>query len=293
MHKKNNKYREVFRKFNTAALKENKLSFKDYIYSLIGNISYSDEGFSKDELTSQRDLTLKFHWGHNHDFGDFKISGRMGDRHIDLFNYFEEYFNITPSFYANKEVLDIGCWTGGTTLMLNGLGSTVHAIEEVNKYAKVVSYLANSFGIDKNTFVSNTSIYQCNNEAFLNKFDIAFFPGVIYHLSDPLLALRIIYNALHKNSVLLLETAGYKSDQVVFKYEGPSVFTFGSEEELNRTGWNWFIPSEKALHSILSDAGFENIKTHWNDETKRIFAIAEKQSFKGICKSGLSIKNIP
>ena len=42
----------------------------------------------------QRDLSVKFHWGHDHDFGEFRLEGRMGNRHIDLLANFIEQFQL-------------------------------------------------------------------------------------------------------------------------------------------------------------------------------------------------------
>ena len=40
------------------------------------------------------------------------------------------------------------------------------------------------------------------------KYDVAYFPGVIYHLSDPVLGLRRLYNGLSDGGACLVETAG-------------------------------------------------------------------------------------
>jgi hypothetical protein len=57
--------------------------FSHYIQSRIGIIDAQSEGYSENELESQRDSSIKFYWGHNHDFGEFKLEGRMGERHIN------------------------------------------------------------------------------------------------------------------------------------------------------------------------------------------------------------------
>jgi len=96
----------------------------------------------------------------------------------------------------------VGCWTGGTTLLLAALGSRVLAIEEVNKYASMAGYLAQSFGLEDRVSVLSRSVYECDSEDFFDQFDIVYFPGVIYHLSDPVVALRILFNALRPKGVI-------------------------------------------------------------------------------------------
>jgi len=95
----------------------------------------------------QRDLSVHFHWGHNHDFGTFRLRGRMGDRHIRLISRYAQMGAI-PLDLAGASVFDIGCWTGGTSLLFAAMGASVYAIEEVRKYAECASYLAYAFGVE-------------------------------------------------------------------------------------------------------------------------------------------------
>ena len=160
--------------------------FTKSIQSRIGTVDAKTEGYSEEEIEQQRDLSIKFHWGHNHDFGDFKLEGRMGDRHINLLANFLTLFPVSLDDFKSKYVFDIGCWTGGTSLLLSTLADKVYAIEEVKKYAETVSYLSKSFGISDHISVKSLSIYECNSKEFYDQFDIVYFPGVIYHLSDPI-----------------------------------------------------------------------------------------------------------
>ena len=51
--------------------------FRRTIDSWLGTIDAGAEGYCPGEVERQRDLSIKFHWGHNHDFGDFQVEGRM------------------------------------------------------------------------------------------------------------------------------------------------------------------------------------------------------------------------
>ena len=188
--------RKKFEFYKTSNLKGiSPEEFTSSIQSKIGAIDAQSEGYSEDEIGRQRDLSIKYHWGHNHDFGGFKLDGRMGDRHINLLANFIALFSVTLDDFRNKHVFDIGCWTGGTTLLLARFASKIYAIEEVNKYADTVSFLIESFDVGDRVTVKAKSIYDCNLDEFYDRFDIVYFPGVIYHLSDPLLALRILFNS--------------------------------------------------------------------------------------------------
>src|SRR5262245_32464818 len=44
----------------------------------------------------QRDLSIKFHWGHDHDFGEFSVKGRLGERHLTLIAILLDWFPVLP-----------------------------------------------------------------------------------------------------------------------------------------------------------------------------------------------------
>jgi len=266
--------------------------FTKSVQSRIGTVDAQTEGYSEEEIEQQRDLSIKFHWGHNHDFGDFKLEGRMGDRHIDLLANFLTLFPVSLDDFKGKYVFDIGCWTGGTTLLLATLADKVYAIEEVKKYAETVSYLSKSFGISDRISVKPLSIYECNSKEFYDQFDIVYFPGVIYHLSDPLLALRILFNSVKVGGFILIESAGINREEPFCRFDGSLIWHSGTRERMNRGGWNWFMPSPSALYRMMSEAGFDEIQTQWHNGTNRVYGFGRKLSQVGICKAGLSVPNI-
>jgi len=285
--------RRLFNRYKANHLKG--ISPSDLRSSLESRIEIIDieaEGYSEEELDRQRDLSIKFRWGHNHDFGTFKLAGEMGDRHIKLMANFCALFPITLQDFAQKQVFDIGCWTGGTTLLLAALECNVTALEEVKKYSQTVSFLAESFGIQDRVEVLPSSIYDCNHPSFYDRFDIIYFPGVIYHVSDPLIALRILFNATKPGGTMLLETAGLDVSEPFCQFDGSLVHHSGSKQRLNRGGWNWFLPSASAMQRMLREAGFDQIQTLYLHSTGRIYGYARKTTQSPICKAGLSIPHI-
>jgi 2-polyprenyl-3-methyl-5-hydroxy-6-metoxy-1,4-benzoquinol methylase len=284
---------EKFRYYQTTNLKSiAPEDFSQHLLSQIGVIDAQSEGYANYELDRQRDLSVKFHWGHNHDFGTFKLEGKMGDRHISVIANFINLFRISQDDFKDKEVFDIGCWTGGTSLVLASLGSRIFAIEEVTKYAEVASYLSQSFGIENRMTVKPMSIYECNSDEYYERFDIVNFPGVIYHLSDPLLALRILFNSLKIGGTILIESAGINENEPLCRFDGSLIYLSGRKETMSRGGWNWFLPSPSALYRMMREAGFDDIVTVWHDQTNRVYAYGKKLSNVGICKAGLSVPDI-
>jgi SAM-dependent methyltransferase len=267
-------------------------AFRQAIDSRLGIDDAAAEGYSPKELERQRDLSIKFHWGHNHDFGEFRVEGRMLDRHIDLFANFIDLFPIVVDDFLDKDVFDIGCWTGGTALMLAALGSRVLAIEEVKKYAETTQFLADSFGIGDRVTVLARSLYSCNNPEFYDRFDVVNFPGVVYHLSDPLIGLRILFNSLRVGGVILVESAGIDHDEPFCRFDGSLIHLSGSREQLNRGGWNWYWPSPSALERMMREAGFDEVETCWHQPTGRVFGFGKKLAHVPICRAGLSVPDI-
>jgi SAM-dependent methyltransferase len=285
-----------FKGYQTLNLHDiNTAEFSHYIQSRIGLIDAQSEGYSENELESQRDSSIKFYWGHNHDFGEFKLEGRMGERHINELANFMALFPVDFEDFQNKNVLDVGCWTGGTTLVLASIGSEVFAIEEVKKYADMASFLVKSFGISNRASVHHRSLYDCNSKEFFDRFDIVYFPGVLYHLSDPLLALRILFNSLKVGGKILIESEGVEREEPFCRFDGSLIYSAGTREDLTRTGWNWFVPSPSALHRMMREAGFDDIDTllyRSRKRRKRLYGYGKKVARIGICKAGLSVPTI-
>lgn len=266
--------------------------FRHELTSRIGVIDTATDTFQPYERDSQRDLSLRFHWGHNHDFGEFQLEGRMGNRHIEVMTNFLSLFPVSIGDFQDKDVFDVGCWTGGTTLLLASLGSRVLAIDEVPQYADTSAYLVKHFGLDTQVEVRAQSLYECKADDIAARFDVVHCPGVVYHLTDPILALRILYNSLRIGGTILVESEGIDHPEPLCRFDGSRVIAQGTKEEMNRGGWNWFIPSPSALGRMLVEAGFDEVQSVWNDECRRVYAFGVKRELRGICKAGLSVRRI-
>src|SRR3954451_14629090 len=143
--------------------------FKRRIESFLGMTDYEMEGYSSP--SSQRDLSIKFHWGHNHDFGTFYVPGKLQNRHIEIVAALgQDWLNVLPPRLDGMKVMDIGCWSGGTSLVLAGLGADVVAVEEVKKYVDAMEYLRQSFDLD-NFHPRNLSLFECTMPEFQDAFD--------------------------------------------------------------------------------------------------------------------------
>jgi len=97
----------------------------------------------------------------------------------------------------------------------------------------MVRYLKRAFGL-VNLEVLHSSLFDCTTGEFQDAFDFVLFAGVLYHVTDPILALRITFNCLKDGGKCLLETYALDSTESVMEYQGPGVLGPGSREDLNR-----------------------------------------------------------
>ena len=184
-----------------------------------------------------------FVWGHDHDFGHGRVrAGAMGKRHIEITSE-AMHLGMLPSDLNGKQVLDVGCWSGGDVLILAGLGGRVTAIEEHPVAARAARRLFELVGLDAPLVES--SLYVDRRE-WAGRFDHAYCSGVVYHVTDPLLLLRILFAYLKPGADVLVETKAATGEGSLCSYSGTM-----------EKGWNWYAPNESALGRWLVDAGFD------------------------------------
>lgn len=285
--------KDLMRKYRTESLVNvDSQTLKKRIDEFLNLEDYRMEGFR--DPKKQRDLSIKFHWGHDHDFGDFFVKGKLAERHIILTAALIDWFKVLPARLDGLKVLDIGCWTGGTSLLLSAMGAYVVAVEEVRKYIDCLNYLKFAFGL-KNLEPRNLSLYECTADDMQDSFDIILFAGVLYHVTDPILALRIPYNCLKDGGKCIIETAVLHEEKAILLYEGPGVFGDGCEANLSRSGWNWFSPSRVTLRQMMRDVGYTNIRLSPvidSSAGRRIMAVGERDTHRDIMRGGLSVRTI-
>lgn len=184
-----------------------------------------------------------FVWGHNHDFGHgFVRAGAMGDRHKEISSELIS-MGMMPGNLNGKRVLDIGCWSGGDLLILAGLGAQVEAIEEHPLAAATARHLSQLVGC--NAPIHSFSAYNDRPE-WKQTFDLVYCCGVIYHVTDPLLLLRICFAYLKPGGRLVIETKMQEGTGAICSYSG-----------VVERGWNWYAPTAETMGRWMVDAGFE------------------------------------
>lgn len=277
---------DLMRRYRTDHLVDvEPADFKARIDAFIALNDADMEGYQDPD--KQRDLSINFRWGHNHDFGTFQLKGLMGLHHFELIALFMDEFNALPRDLTGKRVLDIGCWTGGTSLLLAAMGAEVVAIDEVKKYIDALTYMKEAFQID-NLHPRYLSLYDLDDPAYHDQFDYVLYAGVIYHVTDPVLSLRIVFNTLKDGGLCLLESHIVESNEQILSYQGPQRTFGGSIEDRTRRGWNWFFPSPPTLAQMMVDVGFESQGIAATPARNRAYLVGKRHQHVDLLRAGLS-----
>ncbi len=245
------------------------------------------EGFV--DASKQNPVTVRFHWGHRHNFGEFSKPGRMGNHHIAVLATFIDELGAIPRSLKGMKVLDIGCWTGGTSLLLCAMGAEVVAVEEIKKYADCVNFLKFAFDV-RSLGVRCMSLYDCTTDEFQDAFDLVLFPGVLHHLSDPKLALRITFNCLKDGGKCLVETLSYDFDPRITARRASAETRYGTDAD-EAWGWNWLLFTAGTLMQTMRDVGFV-ISHPCTVVDNRTFVVGERDRHVDMRRAGLSVRNI-
>jgi len=210
-----------------------------------------------------------FVWGHNHSFGHgVNRSGAMGPRHVEITSEALR-LGMLPANLQGKQVLDIGCWSGGDLLVLAGLGAQVTAMEEHPIAAKAARRLLELLGV--HAPVIESSLFADKQE-WAGSFDYAYCSGVIYHVTDPMLLLRILFAYLKPGGEVFIETKGAIGDGSICSYSGTL-----------EKGWNWYAPNETTLGRWLVDAGFDSGSVCvYRRENGRLLAYGKKTGMRAL-----------
>jgi len=261
------------------------LEFRQKMEEFLALDDAAMEGYTAAEL--QRGKSVRFTWPYDHDFGDFQVGPGTGHhRPSRLLSSFMNRFGALPERLDGLSVLDIGCYSGGTSLLMAAMGASVVAVEEVTKYVDCLKYLRDAFAIEK-LDPRNLSLYDLTADEFQDAFDIVLFSGVLYHLSDPVLGMRISFDAVRPGGRCLLETAVTRSDARILEYAGKN-------EPGRGDAANWFYPSPLVVSEMMDEVGYGDIRTfvQRSPVRDRLLAVGSKRAQVDMLRAGLSVRTV-
>lgn len=90
----------------------------------------------------------------------------------------------------------------------------------------------------------------------IGTFDVVLFLGVLYHLEEPLTAIRRVFDLTAPGGLCVIETEAVEFPGSA----GRAMCEFFSSSELNDDASNWWAPNQAALLGMCRAAGFSAVK---------------------------------
>jgi SAM-dependent methyltransferase len=170
----------------------------------------------------------------------------MDDRHVTNMERLVAGGGLEPAAdVAGRACCVVGCWCGEENLLLHALGAAVaDGVEEVPEYARAARMQLAAFGVPGQ--VRGLSLYEpAVLRACAGAYDLLYVPGVLYHLTDPVAALVVLWAMLRPGGLLAVET-------IVADRPGRVALYRGARD----AGWNWWAPTADCWLAMMGDCGF-------------------------------------
>lgn len=170
-----------------------------------------------------------------------------------------ERFGV-PMRLSKISVLDIGAWDGFFSFEAESRGALVTAIDPGQDCSNV-DHSHNGFHVAAAAMASNIQLYAHSltehrdrmKDMHLNKYDISFYFGVLYHTEDPITQLRALYDVTAHYA--LIETA-VLPNRITY----PSSKLWAFMPGFNGDTTNKWYPTSDALVQALHDVGFKRVE---------------------------------
>lgn len=189
-------------------------------------------------------------WGADRDLGGgHYLHGAMDDRYATNAARVFVPGGLDERKVACAKCCVVGAWDGTEALLLHALGAaSVDCVEEVPAFCDMAQVQFDAWQLDG--FVSRRSLYEVNLLKVWQRYDLVYVPGVLYHLTDPVAALVILWSMLKPGGVLAFESIADTGAAPIARYLGASV-----------PGWNWWSPTPGCFESMMRDCGFPDART--------------------------------
>jgi tRNA (mo5U34)-methyltransferase len=234
---------------------------------------------ARDRSTQTRAPHKAIFWYHSIDIGNETTSGQKSPQMLD-----QEWNELGVPSLEGKTVLDIGAWDGYFSFRAEREGArrvvaldhyvwATRLIEQQEYYRLtgqtgepyIAPHLVPSlwdperlpgragFDLARERLRSNVepivADFARDDLRYLGSFDVVIFAGVLYHLEDPLGALRKLRSLTRE--VALVRTVAVHLPQV-----DSAIWEFYPGAELEGDSSNWWAPNQAALEGATRAAGF-------------------------------------
>ncbi len=210
-------------------------------------------GMTAEEIQRVRDRVeelaadAQYGWGHTIDFGPFTKEGVLKDNYLTIAGRLMGA-GWWPRDLRGKRVADIGCHTGGLSLLMASQGAAeVIAVDEVPEHLAQCSYLCEVFRVGNvHTFAG--SLYELPEQLEGASLDLVLLSGVLYHLSDMLVGLLIIRELLKLGGTLLIESNAVADEERSYANFGR--FAMGM----------WWQPTTRCVRDMCHFMGLDDVE---------------------------------
>lgn len=162
-----------------------------------------------------------------------------------------------PDRLDGKRVLDIGAWDGFYSFECARRGASVTSMDiwHPAHNASSEGYAVARAALGARTRAVRSSVFELD-PATHGVHDVVLFLGVLYHLEDPMGAVRRLRDVT--GELLILET---ECDLCFVRRPAMAMYP---GDELARDRSNWFGPNAAAVLGMLRAAGFSEARVAWS-----------------------------
>ena len=164
-----------------------------------------------------------------------------------------------PEVLQGATVLDVGANAGGMSFEFASRGAFCTAIDISETYRRQFEYVQERKTVPGKITFRRGTVYEAAQ--IEESYDIILFLGLIYHLRYPQLALDILAERCSGRIFVNTPISYTEDDRAFTECRVPpetGLLTWSQEPR-----YAFWYPSPSALRRMLSQAGFENIRTVW------------------------------
>jgi len=158
-----------------------------------------------------------------------------------------------PEDLSGMSVLDIGCWDGFFSFECERRGAKRVVATDVWEAMGRDAFDFARAELNSAVEPAQASVYDLP-DVLAERFDLVLFPGVLYHLKHPLLAIEKVAAVTAPGGLAIVETA-VDAETLMDR----PLMAFYPGDELNNDPTNWWTPNVPALASMLSVSGFGEV----------------------------------